>query len=352
MCSINMLAARETVSNDEDEGGASPRISILIVSYNTRDLTVACLRSVYAETRDHPFEVIVLDNASTDGSAEATARTFPQARLITSKTNHGFAGGNNIAAQSAQGAWILLLNPDTVVKDRAIDRILDFAEEHPKAAIFGSRTVFADGTLNPTSCWARPSLWSSFCNAAGLASLFRGSRFFDPEGMGNWKRDTAREVDIVTGCFFLLRRSDWERLQGFDPRFFMYGEETDLCLRAARQGLRCMICPDAEIVHYGGASEKVQADKMVRLFRAKSQLYAAHWDPVAAHLGIFMLDLWALVRIVGFAAARAVGAGSAESVNTWCKIWRNRQSWHLKPEEILDHRAQSAGASPYRAEQE
>ena len=319
----------------------SPNVSIIVVSYNTRDLTLACLRSVFAETRRHTFEFIVVDNASTDGSAEAIRREFPDIRVVASKENLGFAGGNNLAAAETRGEWLLLLNPDTVVLDGAIDTLLDFASRRGEAAIFGGRTLFSDGSLNPTSCWARATLWSSFTAAIGLTAAFRGSRLFDPEAMGDWHRDTARKVDIVTGCFFLLRKSDWECLGGFDERFHVYGEETDLCLRAAQLGLNCMICPDARIVHYGGASEKARAGKMVRLFRAKSQLYSKHWSGSAAWLGTRTLDLWALVRVIAFAGGELLGIADGESLQTWLEVWRNRQSWHLTRDEM-------AGRAPAR----
>jgi GT2 family glycosyltransferase len=117
-------------------------------------------------------------------------------------------------------------------------------------------------------------------------------------------------------------------LGGFDARFFMYGEEADLCLRARRQGLHGMICPDAEIVHYGGASETVQADRMVRLFRARSQLYAAHWRPAVARLGVLTLDLWALNRLIAFSAARWLGLANRDRLATWRKVWASRRAWH------------------------
>jgi len=325
--------------------GAPPSVSIIIVSYNTRELTIACLRSVYAETRRLSFEVIVVDNDSTDGSAAAIAAEFPQARLIASSENYGFAKANNLAIAEAGGEWVLLLNPDTVVRNGAIDTLVGFADIHPEAAIFGGRTLFADGSLNLTSCWARPTLWSSFVCAVGLTALFRGSRVFDPEAMGDWRRDSVRRVDIVTGCFFLLRKRDWDRLGGFDPQFFMYGEEADLCLRAARQGLSCMICPDAEIIHHGGASEKVRAGKMIRLFRARSQLYARHWSPAAAWLGTRMLDLWALVRVLGFAVGRGLRITGAESLETWLEIWRHRRDWRVGRGEMTER---APGPPPLR----
>ena len=136
----------------EGVAAAAPVLSILVVSYNTRAMTLDCLRSVVAETRT-PYELIVLDNASADGSAEAVAAEFPQARLIASPENLGFAEGNNVAAQEARGEYLLLLNPDTLVLRGSLDRLLDFARAEPGAGIWGGRTLFADGRLNPSSCW-------------------------------------------------------------------------------------------------------------------------------------------------------------------------------------------------------
>lgn len=303
-----------------------PRTSILIVSYNTRQMTLECLASGFAQTNPGTFEVVVIDNASEDGSADAIEREFGErVRLIRSTVNLGFAAANNLAARHARGDFLLLLNPDTVVLDRAIDRLVAFAEERPAAGIWGGRTVFADGSLNPTSCWRRPTLWSLLCQAAGLASLFRKSRVFNPEAMGGWKRDTMREVDIVTGCFLLIRRSLWERLGGFDPAFFMYGEEADLCLRARALGIRPIVTPDATIVHHGGASETVRADKMVRLLQAKVLLIRRHWPMGRREAGAMLLRLWPLTRMWAWRFAAAFGASGG--LETWREVWRRRAEW-------------------------
>jgi GT2 family glycosyltransferase len=302
-------------------------LSILIISYNTRDLTLACVDSVYAETRSVEFEVLLLDNASTDGSAEAVAERYPQVRLIRSLNNLGFARGNNLAAREARGEFLLLLNSDTVILRGAVDKVMAFAKTNPDAAIVGGRTFFADGSLNRTSCHGRPTPWSMLCMGVGLTSFFRCSYLFDPESLGSWKRDTVRDVDAVTGCFFLIRRTLWEELGGFDERFFMYGEETDLCLRAWKAGSRCVICPDATLIHYGGKSERTRADKMIKLFRAKTQLFEKHWRPGARWFGGAMLRMWALTRMLATGALRFVQPSRSTSYEAWREVWRRRSEW-------------------------
>lgn len=303
----------------------SPRgdVSIIIISYNTREMTLACLESVYAEMGDVHFRVIVVDNASQDGSADAIADRFPQAELIRSDENIGFAAANNLAAERAESEYLLLLNPDTVVLDCAIDRLMEFARRTPERGIWGGRTVFADGSLNPTNCWKRMTIWGLACRAVGLATLFPRSSICNPEGYGAWSRDTERDVDIVTGCFFLIRTGLWRELGGFDRSFFMYGEEADLCLRARRLGARPGITPEATIVHYGGASERVRADKVVRLLMAKRLLISRHFGPVRGRVAGALLAAWPATRAI---ASAVLGRSSA-----WSEVWVRRGEW-LNPE--------------------
>jgi GT2 family glycosyltransferase len=306
---------------------SAPLVSIIVVSYNTREMTLECLRSVFAQTLQ-PFELIVVDNASSDGSATAIAAEFPHVRLMSEIENHGFAKANNMAASQASGEYLLLLNPDTVVLEGAIDRLLDFARRAPEAGIWGGRTLHADRSLNPTNCWRRMTLWSVASQVAGLSSLFRGSTLFNPEGYGGWSRDSERGVDIVTGCFFLIRREFWKQLGGFDPSYIMYGEEADLCLRARAKGARPMITPEAQIVHYAGASETVRSDKMVRLLRAKVLLIRRHFPRWQRPAGLMLFRLWPLSR---YWATRALGRRMA--AQTWGEIWRRRPEWwHGWPE--------------------
>ena len=303
-------------------------LSVIVISYNTREMTLACLRSLRDETRV-PYELIVVDNASVDGSPEAIAVEFPEVALIAATTNQGFAGANNFAARQAHGEYLLLLNPDTVVLDGAVDRLMEFAKAMPEAGIWGGRTFYGDGSLNPGSCWRRMSLWTLFCRVTALATLFSGSATFNPEAYGGWERDSVRAVDIVTGCLLLIRRDLWEALGGFDPAFFMYGEEADLCLRARARGADPHITPEARIIHYGGASEKVYADKMIRLLTGKASLIDRHFPRWQRPLARGLFRLWPLSRL---AATRTLGTvtGSQEmraSAEAWSSIWARRAEW-------------------------
>lgn len=308
-------------------------LTIVVVSYNTREMTLACLRSVFLETKQSKFAVVVLDNASTDGSAEAISREFgDRVQLIVSKENLGFAAGNNVAALNSAGDYLLLLNPDTVVLNAAIDRLINFAKSQPNAGIWGGRTQFGNGSLNPASCWGRQTLWSLFCQAVGLSSLFRKSTLFNSEGIGAWDRTGVRFVDIVSGCFFLVRRDMWTHLGGFRKEFFMYGEEADLCLRAKAYGARPVVTSEATIIHYGGASERVRADKLVRLLRAKMLLIRMHFPPWSQEVGASLLAAWPLSRFL--IHRLLVTLGRRESVSAkdaWANVLQQKEKWWVTP---------------------
>ena len=307
----------------------STQVSILVISYNTREDTLACLRSVFDQTDNADFELIVLDNQSTDGSADAIESEFgDRVHLIRSEENLGFARGNNEAARVATGDYLLLLNPDTVILDHAIDRIISFAGHRPGARIWGGRTVHEDGSLNPTSSWHRMTLWNLFMQDLGLTRLFRGSSLFNQEGIGGWDRSTEREVDIVTGCFLLIRRRFWEELGGFDSDYFMYGEEADLCLRARKLGARPRVTPEATIIHHGGRSEKIRADKFVRLFKSKVMLIRKHFSPISRGIGKALFVLYPFNRWLQHAVLCGLGRkDSREQARNWREVWQRRNEW-------------------------
>lgn len=320
-----------------------PEISILIVSYNTRELTLAAIDAVVRETST-PHEIIVVDNRSTDGSQDEIA-THPAApRLIALKENIGFGRANNLAAQYAQADMLLLLNPDTVVLDHAIDHLLEFARQNPSAQIWGGRTLFADGALNPSSCWRRISVWSTFCRTSGLAAIFPNSPLFNAEAIGGWARDSDREVDIVSGCFFMISKSLWSELGGFDPVFYMYGEEADLCLRARHLGGRPIVTPRATIVHLGGASERTRAAKMIKLLAAKITLIDRHLPAWQRALARQLMRLWPLTRRIALGMASRVRRSDRlnQATSEWSEVWRRRDEWQNGYRIDLD-RAPAAG---------
>lgn len=301
-------------------------LTIIIVSYNTRELTLRALETLYQNAGDVRMRVIVWDNASEDQSADAIAAFYPQVDLVRCPENLGFAVANNRASELVQSDWLLLLNPDTETYPDAIANLFRFAKAHPQAGIVGGRTVFPDGSLNPASCWNRITVWSLITNAFGLAAAFPDSRMFNPEGIGGWRRDSVRHVDIVVGCFLMIPTALWRELGGFQSKYFMYGEEADLCLRAAKIGYRPMITPDAQIMHLVGASTPRFARKLVQLLRARATLIHDHWSPGTRWLGLFLLQLWSFNHVLKSGLMRVLGRGGAQN-DAWFELWHSRREW-------------------------
>lgn len=295
-----------------------PDVSIIVVSYGTREMTLECLHSIASGTGDASHEVIVVDNDSPDGSAGAIAAEFPDIRLVVQSVNLGFAAACNLAANEARGEYLLLLNPDTVVQGRAVEHLLAFARRRPEAGIWGGRTVFRDGSLNPMSCWRRPTLWSLFCSGFALDTRYPHSPLFNAYGYGGWQRNSAREVDVVAGCFLLIRKSLWDRLGGFDAAFFMYGEDVDLCLRARRLGFRPAIAPEATIVHHGSGTEEDKARKIRQVLAARALLIRRHFPWAKRQAGLALLALRPML-------GRKLATQNLRGI--WEEVWALRRQW-------------------------
>jgi N-acetylglucosaminyl-diphospho-decaprenol L-rhamnosyltransferase len=299
-------------------------LSVLIVTHRHPDMVRDCLASLYRETRDVAFEVLLLDSASGDGTAEMVAAEFPQVRLFAREDNVGFARGNNLLADEARGRHLLLLNPDTVVLDGALQALHRYADEHPGRGLYGGRTVTPERRMDPTSCFGPTTVRSLALFATGLSTAFPRSPRLNPEGLGGWERDTDREVGWLTGCLLLLPRDLWRALGGFDLRFWMYGEDQDLSLRARALGARPTHVPDATVVHLGGASSPSSGKKLVLIHRAKATVIRRHLSPRRARVGLALLLAGVGLRAAGSHASAAIGRPRAEA---WAEVWRERAAW-------------------------
>lgn len=305
-----------------------PELTVIIISYNTREMTLNAVKTLYENTHRTAFHCVVFDNASSDGSAEAISAAFPQVEVIASKENLGFARANNLVAAQTTTPYLLLLNPDTETHVGAIDALMDFAKERPEGGIWGGRTVYPDGSLNIASCWAAPSPRSLFFRAIGFSTLFYRSSFFNPETYGAWKRDSEREVDIVVGCFLLITRDLWGKLGGFSQKYFMYGEDADLCLRARALGWRPMITPKAQIMHIVGASTPSSNKKAVPVMKSRVSLVRDHWPRNLVRLGLFLTWLWCWLRFVLTRPfTRSSSTRLHNSAERWKYIWDRRKDW-------------------------
>ncbi len=302
-------------------------VAIVIVTYNSEAQIEACLESVFSQRNHVTQQVIIVDNDSRDGTVELVRSRFPSVELVVPGENLGFAKGVNLGVKHSDAEFVLLLNPDTEILENAVDVIVDFAREHPGHGLYGGRTFQPDGSLEPSSCWGTPTLWSMALFAFGITTLAPKSRWLDPESLGRWQRDTVREVGVITGCFLLAPSQVWGELGGLDERYFMYGEDADLALRARARGYRPIICPDAMLIHEVGQSSETPVHKTMLLYRGKASLVRTHWTGFSQVLGLFLLAAGTGLRAMASSIISLIRR--PEAAGRWQTLWKKRSEWLL-----------------------
>ena len=302
-------------------------LSIIIVNWNTREMLRDCLQSVYDQLGKLEAEVWVVDNASEDGSAEMVASAFPQVRLIRNVQNRGFAAANNQALLRAEGRHVLLLNSDTLVLGEVLSASVAYLDATPQVGAMGCRVLNRDGSLQIT-CSRSPSLLNLGLQTLGLNRL--PSAFFDRYQMTRWDRKEAREVDVISGCYLMLRREVLSQVGLLDEGFFFYGEETDWCRRIKRAGHALMLAPVGEIIHFGGGSVRALNHKRnVMLSEGTIRYHRKHngWLGAAACWALlagFNLSravCWTGIGLVGGAKARKAGQNFQKVVANFGAAW-------------------------------
>ncbi len=226
------------------------KLSVVIICWNDLRVIRDCLRSIYDGTHATDFEVIISDNGSVDDSIEFVRNHYPQVRIVENQQNLGFARGNNAGIRASRGECVLILNPDTILHDCALDRLVEFADRHPEAGAFGCRVLNPDGTYQ-VSARLFPTVGRYWVAALGLA---RVSALFTYEEYRHWFGDTERAIDWQSGCCVMFRGDLLKSLGGFDEQFFYHCEEVDLCLRVRKAGHAILFTPQAVITHLGGQS--------------------------------------------------------------------------------------------------
>ena len=288
-----------------------PDISIVIVNWNARDFLRDCLCSITDET-SRPHQTIVVDNASNDGSVDLIRREFGDAIVIANETNRGFAAANNQGLRIATGRYMLLLNPDTIVLDGAIDKMVAWCDEHPDVGCAGCQVMETETAIQRT-CFTDPSALNTLLIETGLHRLFPRSRLFGYPFYSWWDRRSEREVNVVSGMFMLIPRRVLEKIGFLDEAFFVYAEEADLCRRIREAGWRCVFAPVARILHREGGGMSTGQIKP----RMHVQLQKSLLTYVRKHDGALGLFLMKTIFVVSNCARWTVfGAGSLLSGST------------------------------------
>ncbi|MBI4623166.1 MAG: glycosyltransferase family 2 protein [Verrucomicrobia bacterium] len=266
-----------------------PLLSVIIVAYKSRDEISPCLASLPRRIDDGAVEIIVVDNSPGDGAGEVIRREFPGVRYLAPGANLGFGRASNLGFAEARGAFILFLNPDTMSNAPALAHCLARLRADPQIGLISPRLELADGSMDLACRRSIPTLWDGFCRASGLAAVFPRRAFFSGYNLTHLPADGTYEVGAINGAFMLAPRRALDTVaEGgavFDERFFMYGDDLDLCIRVARGGWKIVYDGRVRIVHLKGVSVAKAYDAMARaIFDANRQVYLKHFNPRGSRL--------------------------------------------------------------------
>jgi len=283
-----------------------PDVSIVIVTWNGKRYALECLESLRMLKSKLSLQVIVVDNASTDGTPEAIRRQYPEVELAENSANLGFAKGNNVGIAMSRGRYVCLLNSDVVVPPGCFETMVDYMDAHSDIGLLGPKMLSPDGGIGP-SVMKLPTVWNSLCCALGLHSIFKNSNFFGGYLMPNFPYDKIEDVEVLTGWFWMTPKPALDQVGGLDERFFMYGEDIDWCHRYLKAGWRVVFFPGAEALHYGAASSAQAPTRFyVEMRRANLQYFRKHYGRVRT--AGYLLTTWVheLVRIAAYGALYCV----------------------------------------------
>ncbi len=269
-------------------------LSIIIVNYNVKEFLQNLVHSLQKALIGISHEIIVVDNASNDGSVEFIKNKFPQITLITNKTNLGFSKANNIGLKHAKGKFILLINPDTIVREDTVSKMIDFMNSHPEVGLAGCKILNPDGSLQLACRRSFPGPWTSFCKVTGLSTLFPKSKLFARYNLTYLDENLTYEVDAISGSFMMMKKEVYDKVGGFDEQFFMYGEDLDLCYRIQKSGYKVYYFSETQIIHYKGESTKRSNLDETKYFYDAMHLF------VKKHFSSFFLVEIILRSAIGF----------------------------------------------------
>lgn len=303
------------------------RLSIVILCWNDLKVIPACLKSIYAGTHETSFEVIVSDNGSTDGSIEFVHNAFPLVRVIENGINLRFSKGNNIGIRVSKGEYILILNPDTIIHDGALDRWVAFADCHPQGGAFGCRVLNSDGSYQG-SARPFPTIARSLVGALYLRWLGRISELFSSDTYVKWKGDTERTIDWQAGCAVMLRANILKNLGGFDEQFFYCYEDVDLCCRVWKAGYPILYTPTVIITHLGGQSTTQRAPQMFEIdkYRNRYRYFYKHYGARGARRCRIVTLTSLICRYVGYSIIKMCCPGNESRLD----LFRTAIRWNMQ----------------------
>lgn len=279
-------------------------LSIIIVNYNVKEFLQNLLHSISKSSDKINREIIIVDNASNDGSVEFISEKFPEFNIIANNKNLGFSKANNIGMKQATGKYILLINPDTLVSEDTFEKMIRFFEENPIVGLAGCKILNPDGTLQLACRRSFPGPWTSFCKVAGLSNLFPESRIFARYNLTYLDPCQTYEVDAISGSFMMFRKDVYEKIGGLDEKFFMYGEDLDFCYRAQKSGYKVFYVHSTQIIHYKGESTKRSGLDETKIFYSAMHLFVKKHLSGSFFVGIILQSAIIFRKLFAFLGKR------------------------------------------------
>jgi len=279
-------------------------LSIIIVNYNVKEFLQNLIHSIEKASTNITKEIIVIDNASDDGSVEFLKEKFPQVNLIVNQKNLGFGKANNIGLKQATGKYILLINPDTIVAEDTFEKMIQFFETNKNVGLAGCKILNPDGTLQLACRRSFPGPWTSFTKVTGLSSLFPKSKLFARYNLTYLDENQSYEVDAISGSFMMMRREVYRKVGGFDEQFFMYGEDLDLCYRVQKAGFKIYYVHTTQIIHYKGESTKRSSLDETKVFYNAMHLFVKKHLSSSFLVGLILRSAIGIRSSLGFIGVR------------------------------------------------
>ena len=301
-------------------------VSVVIVSWNAREYLRKCLKSLRKANARLDAQILVVDNASADGSPEMVKAEFPEVQLIETGKNLGFASGNNVGLRQATGRYVCLVNSDVEVEENCIERLIAFLDANPDIGIAGPRIVGSTGQVQ-SSCFRSPTFRNTLCQTFALYRLSKSPSLQGWE-MKDWTFDSIRDVDVLSGCFWIVRREALEQVGLLDENFFMYGEDLDWCKRFRLDGWRAVFYPEAQALHYGGGSSAAAPVRFyIEMQKANRRYWRKHYGMPGALFFSCVIFTSQLVRLIPRLAQFVVQPSSRKAItpkirrSAACLLW-------------------------------
>ena len=320
-------------------------LSFIIVSWNARQYLKDCLTSIQEQTGGYSCEILVVDNDSCDGSPEMVESEFPNVRLVSTGENLGFAKANNVGINLSGGCYICLVNSDVIINSGAISELVYYLDSNPAIGMVGPRVCNADGSLQP-SCRRRPGPWRLLCRALAADSLARRCPLLAGETMIDFNHDQERIVDVISGCFMMVRRSAVKDVGLLDEGYFMYAEDVDWCVRFGQKSWSIAFEPAATIIHFGGGSSKRAPVRfMIEQKRALKRLWNRYYGRCGEVYFLAITILHDGLRLVARTVQFIVSSRGRENVGHAIQIHTECLKWALQSLAVGEKQSEVLGRS-------